>query len=153
MSQLKPLTDEERNILLPKLIKVLKKTSKEKTLYAPEIIIGFNKHMKDWGFKSKFCPARLRKLINHIRLRGLLPVISGPTGYYVTNDRDEIIAMAKSLEERAQSILSGAKGLRDYAQDIKQQPKKDPNDLFDMLDDRFLGGEPYYKKLEKKRKK
>jgi hypothetical protein len=141
MSQLKPLTTEEQNILLPKLIKVLNKTSKTKTLYAPEIVIGFNNHMNKWGYKGTFTETRLRKLINHIRYHGILPIISGPHGYYITNDKKEIIEMAKSLEERAESILSGAKGLRQYAQEIENNQKEgwetdlsQYNDLFYQID-------------------
>jgi hypothetical protein len=139
MSQLKELTVEELNVFLPKLITVLKKTSKNKTLYAPEIIQGFNDNKHKWGVTTSFCPARLRKLVSHIRINGLLPIMSGPTGYYVTSDKKEIIEMAKSLESRAEAISAGAKGLRDYAQEIENEEtyskrKEDYDPFFDEIE-------------------
>jgi len=135
MAQLKPLTDDERNILLPKLVKLLSKTSKSKTLYAPEIVIGFNKHVKSWGFDGTFTETRLRKLINHIRFNGILPIISGPYGYYITQDKQEILEMVKSLEERAQSILSGARGLKGYAQEIENERNERNEDVYFFHDE------------------
>lgn len=115
--QLKPLTNDEKNILLPKIIMLLKKTNKTNTMYAEDFISIVRNNSEEWGYKSNFSQSRLRKLINHIRLNGILPVISGKHGYYISHEKEEIHAMIKSLEERAESILSGAKGLKNYLLD------------------------------------
>lgn len=124
MAQSKELTIEEKNIILPVLLKALKKSTYLNPIHAPKLVDWFN-YKKGVGpltkMKSNFSEQRLRKLVNYIRNNGILPVISGPTGYYVSTDPSEIISMAKSMEDRADSIRAAAKGLRNLATEIKNE--------------------------------
>lgn len=117
---LKPLTDEESNILLPILIKVFKsKTNDSIQLTGKFIIDKFNQNKDSIGFKCAFNNARFMKLTNYIRAQELLPLMSCSTGYYVTTDADTLEECAQSLEDRCQSILAAAAGVRRMVSNIR----------------------------------
>jgi hypothetical protein len=56
----------------------------------------------------------LRKLVNHIRVKGILPIIATSQGYYVSYDKQDILDQINSLTQRANSILNSANGLRNF---------------------------------------
>lgn len=117
---LKPLTDEERNLLLPLLIRLFReKTNDKKHLTGKAIIDKFNEKKDVIGFKSAFNNARFMKLTNYIRAQKLLGLMSCGTGYYMTNNPDELDECAESLENRVEAILAAAKGMRDLASEIR----------------------------------
>jgi len=59
--------------------------------------------MKQAGYK--LTDARLRKIIHHIRVNNLIPLlIATSKGYYISNDENEINQYIKSLSERINSI-------------------------------------------------
>ena len=119
---LKPLTDEERIILLPLLIKFfVEKTSKSSPVIGKEIIRRFNDKKDQIGFKAAFNNARFMKLTNYIRAQKLLKLVTGSRGYYVSYDPDILEECALSLENRCQSILAAARGLRDMAAEIRYE--------------------------------
>lgn len=62
----------------------------------------------------KFTESRLRKMCNYIRTHGLLPLIATSRGYYVSHDKQEIKSEIQSLLERANSIVTSAKGLEKF---------------------------------------
>jgi hypothetical protein len=97
------LTEDEMK-LLPILINGFKKHSKPNPIKAPDIVKG----MKLYG---KFTEVRLRKMVNHIRVNSLLPLIATSSGYYISDDSEEIKLQVKSLWERAKSIKDAADGL------------------------------------------
>lgn len=108
------LTNEDL-VLLPHLIQGFKLHSPSNPIKANDIVQSFNKYIEREGIKArKITEARLRKFVNHIRSRGLLPLVATSSGYYTTNNEKEISHQIKSLRERARSILTAAEGLEYY---------------------------------------
>lgn len=100
-----PLTDDEMR-LLPIIIAGLKtKVGKEMAIHGATIC---QKVSEKFG---KLTEPRLRKIVNHIRTNGMLPVIATSKGYYISHDRDEINAQIQSLEQRRESINQAIQGL------------------------------------------
>jgi hypothetical protein len=119
---LKPLTDEERIILLPLLMKFfLEKTSKSFPVVGKDIIRRFNDKKEQIGFKSAFNNSRFMKLTNYIRAHKLLKLVTNSKGYYVSYEPDVLEECALSLENRCESILAAARGLRDMAAEIRHE--------------------------------
>jgi hypothetical protein len=130
---LEKLNDEEINFL-PTLKRVLLKTNPKKPLYAKDIVRGVNKRREDgltnYCLTKPFTEARLRKMVNYFRCTATLPVISTSNGYYVSYERDEIIAMIKSLRARADAIYGASDGM-DYI--LKQKDIVDGNTEIDVF--------------------
>lgn len=103
------LTEVELTIL-PMVIRGFSNYNKNNPIKEPEIVERFNQ--KDYGVK--LTGARLRKIVNHIRTNGLLPLIATSKGYYVSYDEVEIETQIKSLKQRARSIDSCADGLSKF---------------------------------------
>ncbi len=117
---LKPLTKEEKELLLPILVKMLKqKSSKENPLVSDKIVKWFNNNPEITKWTAKFSKQRLMKLINYLRVNCLLPIISDDKGYYITTDAAEVYQMALSLESRIMSIKAAADGMRYMADELK----------------------------------
>lgn len=91
--------------LVPAFINGFKHHSKQNPIKAPEIL----RKMKERGYKVS--DARLRKIVNYMRSKSILPVIATSQGYYTSFDPDEIRKQAKSLQERASAIESCANGM------------------------------------------
>jgi hypothetical protein len=81
---------------------------------APEIVKKCNEYLSTTNIKIKLTEPRLRKIVNYIRTNSLLPLIATSSGYYVSNDRMEIINQIESLEQRANSIARCALGLKNF---------------------------------------
>lgn len=107
-SHTEELNDEER-MLAKRLISAFSKRSKNNPVTATEIVSGVNKNIK---LTQKFSDRRLRKIINHYRVHGILPIISTSKGYYVSYDENEIEGMVISLNQRANSILEACFGMQ-----------------------------------------
>ena len=116
MSQLKPLSDEDKNVILPLVIKVLMRTSDNPTTHLhSDRIVKFINSKRDSGSiitKNPMSDVKLRKIVNWIRMWGLLPLMSGPTGYWITSDDKAITDMIASLESRIASMKSAIEGLK-----------------------------------------
>ena len=67
-----------------------------------------------WLNGVKFTDVKLRKYANYIRSNGLLPLIATSDGYFVTSDTEKIEKQIKSLEQRANSIMKCADGMRKF---------------------------------------
>jgi hypothetical protein len=93
--------------LVPLIIKGFSQYTKENPIKEPEIVRRFNERSQG----MKLTGVKLRKLVNHIRVNSLLPLIATSRGYYVSYDPKEIEAQVKSLHERASSIKNCAQGL------------------------------------------
>jgi hypothetical protein len=106
--------NEEELKLIPILVKGFKSHGKNDPIKAPEIIKAINEKRQSLGLKNKFSEPRLRKCSNYIRSNGILPLIATSNGYYTSYDRDEIMAQIQSLNERANSILKSAEGLKQF---------------------------------------
>ena len=126
--QKRQLNAEEENVILPILVKVLKKTSHMKSLKAPEICAGMNNlRIRDGKFKQVFTESMLRRLSNYIRANEILPLIANNKGYYVSYDVRDIEDEIKSLEDRISGIQYAISGLKRYRQQlISEQINQDP---------------------------
>lgn len=101
--------NEEELMLANRLISAFSKRTKDNPVTAPEIVSGVNANIP---LTQKFSDRRLRKIINHYRVHGILPIISTSKGYYVSYDENEIEGMIISLTQRANSILEGCFGMQ-----------------------------------------
>ena len=104
------LNDDEKK-LVPILIKGFVSHKSSNPIKAPEIIKAINNGKY---VSSVFSEARLRKISNFIRSEGIIPLIATSKGYYVSYDKNEIEAQIKSLNERAESIIHSANGLKKF---------------------------------------
>jgi hypothetical protein len=102
------LTAEELAMLKP-LMNGLKIRGSSNPIKAPDIA----KAMLHYGY-PKFTEVKLRKFVNHIRTKGLLPLIATSKGYYCTNDQEHIKKQIESLEQRARSIMASADGIKQF---------------------------------------
>lgn len=108
------LNNEELK-LVPILIQGFKKRTKENPIKAPEIVKKCSEYLEtQTEIKAKINEPRLRKIVNHIRTNSLLPLIATSNGYYVSNDRMEILSQIESLEQRANSVARCALGLKEF---------------------------------------
>lgn len=108
------LTDEEKEIA-EKLAHVLsRKVGKEKAITSKDIIIGFKQY-----YETQLTGARVRKLINYIRLNFLLKnLVATSRGYYIETDQKEVDKYVESLLQRADAIRAVANSYK-----LKIQPK------------------------------
>lgn len=98
--QTQPLTQYEEEILLPVMVKCLKRHKGEKRVIT-------NKQMCEAleanGYKAG--AARIRKVINHIRINGLVEfLVANSKGYFVATSKDEVKSHISSLMGREQAI-------------------------------------------------
>jgi|TARA_Y100001973_G_C5171926_1_gene319620 predicted GTPase len=101
------LNDYERNVLVPTLILGLKSKIGKENVISNRIIC---KKMQEAGYKVS--SVKIRKMINYIRVTGLLPMLcSNSKGYFVGNvdDTEKTIV---SIEERAKSMFAVARALK-----------------------------------------
>ena len=96
----KPLTEYESEILLPKMIKGLEHHVGEDSIITnAQMRKGFERQGLEVG------DARIRKLISHIRIHGLVErLIATGKGYYVTNCVEELERYILSLRKRVAAI-------------------------------------------------
>lgn len=98
----KPLSEDEMN-LVPIFVKGLSgKIGKANAITNSEI----KRNLEAKGVKVGD-PARIRKIINYIRIHGLVKnIIASSNGYWVETDPEEIAKYKASLLQRATSILA-----------------------------------------------
>ena len=63
---------------------------------------------------TKLTEARLRKIINFIRAKKILPVIATSRGYYISHDKDVIKREIESLRGRQAGIQAAIDGLEKW---------------------------------------
>ena len=99
-TQTKPLTEYEKDTLLPIMVKCLSKhIGKDKVITNAEMCAK----MAIYGYKIG--ETRVRKIINHIRNNGLVEcLIASGRGYYVTESAEEMEAYIKSVKNREDAI-------------------------------------------------
>ena len=95
-----PLTEYEKETLLPIMVKCLSnKVGKEKAITNEKMCEKMMKH----GYIIS--TARVRKIINHIRINGLIECLMATNyGYYITKDKKEMIDYISSLSGRIDAI-------------------------------------------------
>lgn len=101
--QTEPLTEYEEQILLPQLVRGLQlKVGKAMSVTNKAIIDGMNRNLG-----LKMTDARVRKLINHIRVHDLVPcLIATSQGYYIAESEQELRDYEESLLGREAAIRS-----------------------------------------------
>jgi hypothetical protein len=107
-NETKPLSEYERDTLTPIIVRGLSmKIGKERAIKNSEICAK----MRMAGYKID--NARLRKVINHIRVNALLPgVIATSEGYYIATTKEEMADYIASLESRESAIHEVSVALR-----------------------------------------
>lgn len=95
-----PLSDYEQTALLPVMVKCLaRRVGKDKAVTNDEMC----RRMADRGYEIS--DARVRKVINHIRIHGLVNCLMATnSGYYVTEDPSEMRDYIASLKGREDAI-------------------------------------------------
>jgi hypothetical protein len=107
-----PLTSKEKD-MLPLLIKLLKDVKKEMPVLSQDLCAKFN-YANEEEYCGQLNGVRLRKLTNHIRSCGELPIIATSRGYYCSYNKSDIRSQIKSLNERADAIRNSAAGLERF---------------------------------------
>lgn len=99
-TQTKPLTEYEKDTLLPIMVKCLSKhIGKDKVITNAEMCAK----MAIYGYKIG--ETRVRKIINHIRNNGLVEcLIATGKGYYVTESIQEMETYIESVKNREDAI-------------------------------------------------
>ena len=99
----KPLTTTEFS-MLPLFVKGLS------TKIGEANAITNDQMIKALAAKSFYLtPARVRKIINHIRVKKLLKnLVATSNGYYIENDTEKLNTYIESLRQRADAILAVA---------------------------------------------
>jgi len=105
------LSDDEFR-LIPYLVAGFRLHPKSDPIKSPLIVEAINSKKEAWGIKGKFTDVRLRKCVNYIRSKGMIPLIATSDGYYTSWDKADIQKQIQSLHERASSILTCAEGLK-----------------------------------------
>lgn len=98
--QTQPLTEYEELTLLPLFITGMKtKVGKERSVTNAEIVKG----LKNQAYKID--GARVRKIINHIRIKGIVQgLIATSEGYYIATCEKELAEYEESLKGREDAI-------------------------------------------------
>jgi hypothetical protein len=105
----KDISEDEKKNIFP-LIDILSKTKSNDQVLTPRLVLLMNAYNVQEN-RPKVNGRKIRKLVNHIRKNGIAAIIATSSGYYLTNDHQEIESQIQSLRERASSINDCAKGL------------------------------------------
>jgi nucleoside-triphosphatase THEP1 len=106
------LTDYEEGVLLPLLVAGLKtKRGKINAITGKKIV----ETLKNKGYK--ITGPRVRKLVNFIRLNGLvINLISSSKGYFIATEAQEIEDYINSLKQREEAIAAIRKTYKNLKQ-------------------------------------
>ena len=107
--QTEPLTDMEREVFLPPIIKGLYvKVGKQKAVTNKDIVRGLKANCD-----IKIGEARVRKIINHIRNNDIIPcLIATSKGYYIAETPEEVDDYIDSLYGRIEAITADAESMK-----------------------------------------
>lgn len=119
----KPLTDVEKQVL-PHIVKGLS------TMQGSANAIS-NKEIIDKiaaKYNVKLTDARVRKIINHIRMHDMVPgLIANGCGYYVTSNITELTQYYKSLEGREMAIHAIKMKVKEHIISIEKRQQQSFN--------------------------
>lgn len=112
--QTEPLTEYEEQTLLPQLVRGLRtKIGKAMSVTNKAIIDGMKRNLG-----LSISDARVRKLINHIRVHDLVPcLIATSQGYYIAESEQE-------LKDYEDSLLGREEAIRSVRLSIQRQRKR-----------------------------
>jgi hypothetical protein len=112
------LNDYEMTVVLPAMVRGLQTKFGEANAITSTKAIA---KMKSAGYK--ITPARFRKIINHIRIHGLIrDLISTSRGYYITTSKMEKQKYLDSLRQRIQSITAVYDAMEYQMNHIPKEP-------------------------------
>ncbi len=99
-NETRPLNGYEKNTLLPIIVRGLSsKTGAANAVSNGHICIS----LRNKGYKAT--EVRIRKIINHIRIHGLVTcLIASGKGYYRAESRQEVVDYIESLKGRENAI-------------------------------------------------
>lgn len=119
----KPLTELEKK-LLPVIVKGLsKKLGSANVVSNKAICEGLLKK-----YKVQVSEARIRKIINHIRMNDLIPgLVANGCGYYVTSNIRDLKEYDKSLEGREIAIHAIRMKLKEHIISIEKRQQQSFN--------------------------
>lgn len=92
-----------------RIVKILSTTSAKHPITSYDLLDLINRRR---SILNHLIEPKLREIIHSIRKQGILPVISGSTGYYVSYDEDEIKRVYDSLMKRSLAIQEVAVALK-----------------------------------------
>lgn len=107
------LTSQEVS-LIPVLISGFKKHGQENPIKEPEILKLSNKYFQEKQIPYNLTAPKLRKFVSYMRSNGIIPIIATSKGYFVSNNEDVIESQIRSLQNRANGIMSAAVGLNRF---------------------------------------
>lgn len=110
-----PLTDYERDVLLPVLVRGLS------AKYGPGAAVKnatICEKLRAKGYEIS--EARVRKIVNHIRVTSAVPCLMATSrGYYISLDPEELQGYISSLFGREQAIRQVREALEEQLQQLK----------------------------------
>lgn len=109
------LNEYERTELLPIIVKCLKRhIGAENTIASTKIC----ERMRQYGYKIG--GVRLRKIVNYIRVKGLVPcLVASGNGYYVATTAEEVDDYIHSLDGRIDAMKAVRDSLQEQLQTMK----------------------------------
>ena len=122
--QTSSLNDYEMNVLLPTMVKCLSKhIGKDRVISNSQMCLK----MAEFGYQ--ICDARVRKIINHIRINALVEcLIASGQGYYVAQTKREMERYITSLRSREEAIGAMRMALEEQLQGMKEEPTENNPD-------------------------
>jgi len=122
--QTEPLNFNEKKCMNIIANGLRKRVGKEKVISNKEICATMNKAISDGVYKElsrdyKLNSVSVRKIVNHLRLYDVVPLLcANSTGYYVAETKEEAENYMKSLKDRIVSIQLVAKA---YAKQFNEK--------------------------------
>ena len=113
-----PLTEYEEQTLLPIMVKCLNRhKGKEQAISNRRMMEGLESSGYVVGGS-----ARIRKLINHIRINGLVDcLMASNSGYYITEDPWEMQRYIESLQGREDAICAVKEAMQEQLMRMNEQ--------------------------------
>lgn len=120
----KDLTDYEKRILLPIMVKCLANhKGKDMAVSNSQMCLK----MSECGYQIS--DTRVRKIINHIRINALVEcLIASGQGYYVAQTKREMERYITSLRSREEAIGAMRMALEEQLQGMKEEPTENNPD-------------------------
>ena len=115
-TETEPLSDDEKKLIPKFVIGLKKRIGKENAITNKEIREAFKR-----SSEINIPPARVRKIINHIRINGLVELLCASSkGYYVARIEQEINQYMTGLKSRIEAQNLVLNKLIEQAKQLKQ---------------------------------
>lgn len=122
--QTKELTDYEKETLLPIMVKCLSKHIGKDKAVCNAVMCS---KMQEQGYEMN--EARTRKIINHIRINGLVHyLVASGKGYYVAETKSEMRRYITSLTSREGAIAAMRMALEEQLEEMIEEPTENNSD-------------------------